>query len=247
MHVLAISDVLGDDVATIGSGPFAPDATSFADAIAVLAAREAWAAAPPGVRAHLERGARGEIAESPKPGAAAFARVQHRIIANNDTALAAAERAAQVCGLVSVRFERALRGEARALGAELAARALGSRGARPLLLIAGGEPTVHVRGSGRGGRCQELALAAALTLGDERGITLLAAGTDGSDGPTEAAGAFADGETVGRGRAAGVLAEDALRANDAHGFFAREGGLFETGPTGTNALDLVLVWVAPRS
>jgi glycerate-2-kinase len=141
-----------------------------------------------------------------------------------------------------------LRGEARALGAEIVRDCLRERRAgRSTLWIRGGETTVTVRGDGRGGRCQELALAAALALEGERGIALLAGGTDGSDGPTTAAGAFADGESVARGRAAGADARDALARNDAHAFFAREGGLFVTGPTGTNALDLVLVLVEPHS
>jgi glycerate-2-kinase len=140
-----------------------------------------------------------------------------------------------------------LRGEARALGAALAREALALRAAEPSLLVAGGETTVTVRGPGRGGRCQELALGAALALAGARGVVLLAAGTDGSDGPTDAAGAFADGESVARGRARGLDAESALARNDAHGFFSREGGAFTTGPTGTNALDLALVWIGARS
>jgi glycerate-2-kinase len=113
-------------------------------------------------------------------------------------------------------------------------------------LVAGGETTVTVTGSGRGGRNQELALAAALELASSPGVTLLAAGTDGTDGPTDAAGAFADSRTVARGRAAGVDARAALAENDSHGFFALEGGLLRTGPTGTNVMDLALLLITPR-
>jgi glycerate 2-kinase len=247
VEVLAISDVAADDLATLGSGPFAPDPTTFGDAIAVLRRRGVWDAVPPGVRAHLARGASGALADTPKPGDPSFARVVHHVIASNAAAQRAAERAACARGIAVVREPEALRGEAREVGAALAARALALRGSAPRLLIAGGETTVTVRGDGRGGRCQELALAAALALQGEPGVELLASGTDGSDGPTEAAGAFADGGTVARGRAAGGAAAGALARNDAHGFFAREGGLWTTGPTGTNALDVVLVWVAPRS
>ncbi len=114
-----------------------------------------------------------------------------------------------------------------------------------MCLVAGGETVVTVRGPGRGGRSQELALAAAIALEDRDGAALLAAGTDGTDGPTDAAGAYADGETVARGRARGVDARTALEANDSHGFFALEGGLLRTGPTRTNVMDLALLHVAP--
>ena len=241
--VLALSDVIGDDLATIGSGPCAPDPTTFTDAIEVLRARGVWEDTPARVQAHLVRGAAGEVPESPKPGAACFERVRHVVIANNQTALAALEAAARARGLAVTRLAEPLRGEARVVGAEFARRALELRCGRAQLLIAGGETTVTVRGDGRGGRCQELALAAALALAGERGIALLAAGSDGSDGPTDAAGAFADGDTIARGRAADADAVLALANNDAYGFFVREGGLLRTGPTGTNALDLSLALI----
>jgi len=246
-RVLLLSDVLGDDIATIGSGPCAPDPTTFEDAIQVLRTRGAWELAPAAVRTHLERGARGELEETPKPGASSFERVRHTILANNATALAAAARTAGARGLATKLRGEPLRGEAREVGAQLAREALALRSESRALLIAGGETTVNVRGPGRGGRCQELALGAASVLAAERGVTLLAAGTDGSDGPTDAAGAFADCETVARGRAAGADPADALARNDAYDFFARERGLLKTGPTGTNALDVVLVLVEPRS
>jgi glycerate-2-kinase len=244
--VLAISDVIGDDIATIGSGPCAPDPTTHADAIAVLRTRGLWGGVPGRVREHLERGARREIADSPKPGDAAFERVHHHILAANRDALAAAEARARARGLDVSRETSPLRGEAREVGAAFAARALALRGAAPRLLVAGGETTVTVRGDGRGGRCQELAFGAALALEGTRGVTVLAAGTDGSDGPTDAAGAFADGGTLARGRAAGVDAHALLARNDAYAFFARE-GLLRTGPTGTNALDVVLALVEPEA
>lgn len=245
--VLALSDVLGDDLATIGSGPCAPDPSTFADAAEVLQRRGLWDSAPPAIRAHLARGMRGEIAESPKPGDAQFERVRSCVIASNRTALDAVLAAARARGLEVTLASAALRGEARELGRELVGRARALRGGRDALLVAGGEASVSVRGTGRGGRCQELALGAALALAGERDLTLLAAGTDGSDGPTDAAGAFADGGTLERGAGARADAHAALRDNDAHAFFAREGGLLRTGPTGTNALDLVLVLVRARS
>jgi glycerate-2-kinase len=121
-----------------------------------------------------------------------------------------------------------------------------SRAEGPLCLVAGGETVVTVKGSGRGGRSQELALSAALAIERRRDVALLAAGTDGADGPTDAAGAFVDGDTVARGRRAGLDAAEALAANDSHSFFRREGGLIRTGATGTNVMDLALVLRDPR-
>jgi glycerate-2-kinase len=244
-RVLALSDVLGDEVATIGSGPCAPDPTTFADAERVLRARGVWDAAPRAVREHVERGVRGETAETPKPGAECFARVRHEIVASNATALDAAATRARALGIAVTRRALPLRGEARDVGAQLAREALALRGDGRRLLLAGGETTVTVRGDGRGGRSQELALGAALALRGEPGIALLAAGTDGSDGPTDAAGAFADGQTIARASARGAEAHAALERNDAYGFFEREGGLVRTGATGTNALDLALVLLEP--
>lgn len=248
--VLVLSDVIGDDFGTIASGPLAADATTFADAIAILRGRGCWESAPAAVRSHLERGAAGEIPETPKPGAEVFRRVRQLVLANNSSALEAAAQRARACGLRAVCDREPLRGEAREVGARIARRVIDASHAEAgerRVWIFGGEPTVTVRGDGRGGRCQELALGAAIALQGRKRMTLLAAGTDGSDGPTPAAGAFADGDTVARGRAAGVNAADALARNDAYAFFAREGGLFSTGPTGTNALDVVMVLAEPHS
>jgi len=243
--VLAISDVLGDAPEVIGSGPCSPDPTRYAEVWERLERRGVAARLPAAVRAHLAAGARGERDESPKPGDPAFDRVRFHLLASNRDALGAACDEARAQGLPALRVHGALAGEARVAGARLAALARACRPRGGLLLAAGGETTVTVRGPGRGGRCQELALAAALGLEGARGITLLAAGTDGSDGPTDAAGAFADPGSVARGRAAGRNAAADLEANDAYAFFAAEGGLLRTGPTLTNALDLVLVAIEP--
>ncbi len=241
--VLALSDVAGDDPAVIGSGPCAPDPTRHADALAVLERHGVAGEVPGRVRAHLEAGAAGELEESAKPGDPAFARVVSRVLATNRDACQAAAAAARERGIAAEILEPELAGEARRVGERLAARARRSPGPERVW-IAGGETTVTLRGDGRGGRSQELALAAALALEGDGRITLLAAGTDGSDGPTQAAGAFADGGSVARGRERGVEARDCLARNDSHGFFAREGGLLVTGPTGTNVRDLVLVHAA---
>lgn len=246
IEVLIVSDVIGDPLDVIASGPCTPDPTRFSDALAVVERFGLANALPARVRAHLEAGARGERPESPKPGDPGFAGVRIHVIARLADALAAAERGARAQGFVPLRITDALCGEARAAGRRLAAIATASRVAAPTCLVAGGETTVTLRGSGRGGRNQELALAAALAWQGSRGVSLLAAGTDGSDGPTDAAGAFADGQTVARGAARGADAVAALAANDSYGFFTREGGVLRTGPTGTNVMDVTLVAVDPH-
>jgi glycerate-2-kinase len=243
IEVCAVSDVLGDRLDVIGSGPCAPDPTRFADALAVLARRGVLERVPGGVRAHLEAGARGERPESPKPGDPVFAKVRTTLLASNRDALAAAAREAAARGVRAVVVSGALRGEAREAGRRLAGLGRALRGGARVCLLAGGETTVTVRGAGRGGRSQELALAAALGLAGEPRVAVLAAGTDGSDGPTDAAGAFADGGSLARGARLGLDARARLDDNDAHGFFALEGGVVRTGPTGTNVLDLALVLV----
>jgi glycerate 2-kinase len=241
IDVLAISDVPGDDISVIGSGPFAPDPSSFAAAREVLRVRGIWDAVPEAVRLHLERGCRGQVAETPKPGDPALHRVTHHIVARNKDAIEAALAEASRQSLRALSLASVLSGEARAAGVRLAALGLATQSARPICLVAGGETTVTIRGEGRGGRCQELALAAALALEGRAHVTLLAAGTDGTDGPTDAAGAFVDGSSCQRGARAGVLARDCLERNDSYGFFQAEGGLLRTGPTGTNVMDLVML------
>ena len=247
IEVLAISDVPGDRIDVIGSGPFAPDPSTFADALDALDRRGVRGRVPVRVAAHLEAGARGEAEETPKPGDAGLARVRTTLLATNATAMAAAAAAAARLGMHPVLVSGSLQGEARDAGRRLAALAAAipptAGDATPVCLIAGGETVVTVRGRGRGGRNQELALAAARVLAGRRGIAILAAGTDGSDGPTDAAGAFADGGTLERARARRLDAGAALAENDSYSFFAAEGGLLVTGPTHTNVMDLVLLHV----
>jgi glycerate-2-kinase len=247
VEVLAISDVPGDRLDVIGSGPFAADPTTYAGALAVLSARGVVERVPESVRRHLESGARGEREETVAPGDRALARVRTTVLASNRTAVEAARRAALRRGLTTRVVSPPLAGEAREAGRALVALARDGRRPEPLCLVAGGETAVTVRGPGSGGRSQELALAAALDLDGGAPTALLAAGTDGSDGPTDAAGAYADEGTVARGHRAGVDGREALRDNDSHGFFAAEGGLFVTGPTGTNVMDLALLRVDPLS
>jgi glycerate-2-kinase len=251
IEVLVISDVPGDRFDVIGSGPFSGDPTTFSDARAVFETFGLTNRIPRRVAEHLAAGARGEIAETPTPGAAHFDRVRTHLLASNFTALEAAGEAARKLGWRPVLRPGCLRGEARNAGRRLAALAAAVDAAldsgEPRCLVAGGETIVTVRGAGRGGRNQELALAAASGIAGRRSVAMLAAGTDGGDGPTDAAGAFADAGTVARGRAEGVSAEAALADNDSNGFFRAEGGLFVTGPTGTNVMDLALVVIDPAS
>ncbi len=244
IEVLVVSDVPGDRLDVIGSGPCVPDPTRYADALEILARRGLRGRFPARAFAALEAGAAGRRPESPKPGEPAFERVRTSVLASNATALSAAREEAIRHGWLPLLLPATLRGEAREVGRRLAALALALRPAVPAVLLGGGETTVTVRGAGRGGRNQELALAAARVLDGTERIALLAAGTDGSDGPTDAAGAFVDGGTRARARARGLDADHALAENDAYPFFAGEGGLIRTGPTGTNVMDLVAVWIA---
>jgi glycerate 2-kinase len=238
---LILSDVPGNDLGTIGSGLTAPDPTTYADAIGVLKRRGLWGRAPESIRSHLERGNAGEIAETPKSGDPIFARVCNVIIGDNQTALDGAEAAARGFGYNVDRW-RELSGEANDLGRSLAAH-LAALKAERACVIAGGEPVATVRGGGKGGRAQQAALATAIELGrlaSGRRIAALFAGTDGIDGPTDAAGAFAFPDTVARTKAAGADAAVALRRNDAYNLFKRIGDLFVPGPTGTNVADLFI-------
>lgn len=248
IEVLAVSDVPGDDIEVIGSGPCAGDPTTYRDALEVLDRYGVGDRIPASVRAHLARGVEGEEPESLFPGAPALARVRTTLVARNEDARRAAVAAGSEAGWASRDLGEVLRGEARTCGRQLARWARDTHsdveGDQPTLWVAGGETTVTLQGAGRGGRSQELALAAALEWSNEdvgEGLALLAAGTDGHDGPTDAAGAFADPGSVLRGARSGADALSALAENDAYTFFDAEGGLLRSGATGTNVMDLVLI------
>ncbi|HHS97603.1 MAG TPA: glycerate kinase [Chloroflexi bacterium] len=246
--VLVLSDVVGNSLNHIGSGPCAPDPTTFADAWAVLERYGLLEQVPEAVRAYLERGLRGEVEETPKPDDPLFEQVHHVIVGDNRmAALAAAERA-RALGFHAEVLTTYLEGEAREVGKVLAALAkeeacYAAPFPRPACLVLGGETTVTVRGDGKGGRNQEMALAAALALEGWEGVMVATLATDGTDGPTDAAGAIATGDTVARARAMGLDPVDHLARNDSHSFFAALGDLILTGPTGTNVCDLAFVLV----
>jgi hydroxypyruvate reductase len=236
---LVLSDVIGDPLDVIASGPTAPDPSTYADALAILERRGVLDRAPRSIVDHLRAGVAGAAPETPKPGDPIFARVTSLVIGNNALVVDAAAVEAARLGYRPHVLTRSLQGEAREVAGDLLARARALPG--PAALIAGGETTVTVRGSGRGGRCQEFALAAALGLRADDPLVVLAAGTDGTDGPTDAAGGLVDAATVARARAAGVQAERALADNDALAFLTAAGAVVVTGPTNTNLLDLYLI------
>jgi hydroxypyruvate reductase len=236
---LILSDVIGDPLDVIASGPTAPDPTTFEDALAILDARGVADRVPPSVTRRLRAGAGGRIAETPKPGDPVFALVDNVIVGNNAVVVDAAAETARGLGYGVHVLTRGLTGEARDVARDLVSRARAT--AAPACLIAGGETTVTVRGRGKGGRCQEFALAAAMAIQPREPLVVLAAGTDGTDGPTDAAGAVVDGDTIARGRLQGQEPEAALADNDAHAFLAAAGDLLVTGPTNTNLLDLYVV------
>ncbi len=235
---LALSDVIGDPLDVIASGPTAPDPSTFADALEVLARRAVAARVPSAIMRRLEAGRAGEIAETPKPRDPLFDRVENVVIGNNALVTDAAVATARRLGFRTDFMTRELQGEARDVARDFVVRARGL--APPACLVAGGETTVTVRGKGKGGRCQEFALAAALELRPSDRITILAAGTDGTDGPTDATGAIVDAGSVERAAAAGADARRALGDNDAYAFLRASGDLVVSGPTRTNLLDLYL-------
>ena len=248
VHALLLSDVIGDPLDVIASGPTAPDASTFADALAILRRFDLLARAPGAIVDRLERGARGEIPETPKPDDPVFRQVTNTVIGNNALVVDAAAARARALGYAPHLLTRSLEGEAREVADRLVALARQIREGRgpvaaPACVIAGGETTVTVRGTGTGGRCQEFGLAAALAIEGLDGVVALAAGTDGTDGPTDAAGAVVDGGSAARARERGRDPRASLAANDSNPLLAAIGDLLVTGPTNTNLLDLYLLLI----
>ena len=241
-----LSDVIGDELTAIGSGPTTPDPSTYRDAIAIMKRRRIWTKAPALIRRHLQRGKRGDVSETPKPGAARFRRVQHEIIGNNETALVAAAQAAQRAGLRTVLFSTPFVGEASTAGktfTALAKRLSEGKGIvrRPYCIVAGGETTVTVTGRGKGGRAQEFAAAAACEIAGLHKIWVAAIGTDGTDGPTDVAGAVVSGSTLAQAKRKGVNLRRALTQHNTYPALHALTSHIVTGPTGTNVNDLYLL------
>lgn len=244
---LILSDVVGDSLEAIASGPTVADPSAYADCLSIIRRYSLREKIPPAVLDLLARGARGELDETPKPGSSAFRTVRNFIVGSNRTALAAAKKQADALGYDTKILSDAVEGESRSVAAAHAALAKEIQKNiapihRPTCVLAGGETSVTVQGDGLGGRNQEYALAAALEIDGLDGVVALSAGTDGTDGPTDAAGAIVDGATIARGKAKGLAAVEFLQRNDSYHFLQVSGDLFRTGPTLTNVMDLQ-VWL----
>ncbi|MBL8179572.1 MAG: glycerate kinase [Bryobacterales bacterium] len=241
---LMLSDVIGDNLDVIGSGPATPDQSTFTDALGILAKYDLLEKAPASVRERLRQGVAGLIPETPK----SLLRTQNLIVGSNRLAVDAAKAKAKQLGYRTLVLSTTIEGETKDVARMHAAMAReivtsGEPLRPPACLISGGETTVTLRGSGKGGRNQEFALAAAVDIDEMKNVLLLSAGTDGTDGPTDAAGAWCDGTTLARARKLGLSAAQYLAENNSYEFFDQLGDLIRTGPTNTNVMDIRLVLV----
>jgi len=248
LAALVLSDVIGDPLEIIASGPSVPDPSTYQDCLDILDHYKLREQAPPALRAHLEAGARGQRAETPKPGDPLFASVQTLVVSSNIQAAQAAAAQAAREGYTPLLLTTYLQGEARHAGRFMAAlarqiHATGQPLARPACMIAGGETTVTLSGDGLGGRNQEMALGAVADLDGLAQTVLVTLATDGGDGPTGAAGAVVSGETAARARSAGLSSAASLARNDSYHFFDALGDLLVTGPTRTNVNDLCFLFI----
>jgi len=243
---LILSDVIGDPLDFIASGPTVPDSTTFSEAIGVLKKYDLWAKAPSSIRKLLSDGEKGLVPETPKAGDEAFKKVYSFVLGNNRFATQAACEALKSAGLNTLMLTAMMEGEARQVGIVLAsiareASVSGNPVPKPAGIVAGGETTVFVVGKGIGGRNQEIALAAAMKLEGLDGVAVASLSTDGIDGPTDAAGAVVDGQSLARTKEVGLAPEKFLAENDSYHFFSKLGDLIFTGPTGTNVNDVSVI------
>jgi len=245
---LILSDVVGNKLETIASGPTVADPSTFADCLRIVERYDLVGRLPPSVIRRLQAGVRGGVEETPKPGDRIFSSCQNLVVGDNRLAVEAARAKAISLGYNTLVLSTQIEGEAREVARVYAALAKevlssGNPVGSPACFIGGGETTVTVKGEGKGGRNQELVLAAAVQIDGLRDVVILSGGTDGTDGPTDAAGAVADGQTVRRAKQMGLSASDCLRENDSYQFFRALGDLLMTGPTGTNVMDIQIVLV----
>ena len=245
---LILSDVVGDPLDFIASGPTVPDSTTFSDAINVLKKYKLWSKAPTSIKKVLLNGEKGKIPETPKANDEAFKKVFNIVIGNNRFASQTASEYLKTERLNTLLLTAMLEGEARHVGTILASIAhevilSGNPVPKPAGIIAGGETTVTVIGKGLGGRNQEIALAAAQKLNGMNGVVVASLSTDGIDGPTDAAGALVDGKTFMKAAKKGLVPEEYLSKNDSYHFFSNLGDLIFTGQTGTNVNDISIIIV----
>lgn len=241
---LLLSDVVGDRLDVIASGPTVPDESTYGDCLRIVERYELVGRLPKGMVEHFNGGIAGVVPETPKQGDPVFSKVQNLIVGNNRECLLAAREKATSLGYNTLVLSSQIEGEARevakvlaAIGKEICQISLPI--APPACILAGGETTVTIHGKGKGGRNQELALACAIAIDGWEGISMLSAGTDGTDGPTDAAGAIVDGTTCRRAREAGLDPNAFLLANDSYSLFESLGDLLKTGPTRTNVMDII--------
>jgi glycerate 2-kinase len=245
---LILSDVVGDPLDSIASGPTVPDSTTFNEAIKALKKYRLWDKASASIKKVLSSGEKGLIPETPKANDKAFKKVYNVIIGNNRFASLAVREQLRSAGLNTLLLTSTMEGEARYVGVMLASIARevvlsGNPIPKPAGIIAGGETTVTVTGKGLGGRNQEISLAAALKMGGMDGVVVASLSTDGVDGPTDAAGAIVDGKTIARAAEMDLNSEEFLAENDSYNFFSKLGDLIFTGSTGTNVNDVSVIVV----
>jgi glycerate-2-kinase len=245
---LILSDVVGDPLDSIASGPTVPDSSTFQDAIEILKRYGLWGKVPKSVIRVLLSGRKGLVPETPKAGDKAFVKVHNIVIGNNLTASWAAYNSLKGAGLHTLLLSSCLEGQARDVGTVFASMAKeivasGNPVSKPASIVAGGETTVTVVGKGKGGRNQEVALSAGLKIGGLDGVVVASLSTDGVDGPTDAAGALADGKTMLKAHELGLNARRFLVENDSYSFFNRLDDLIFTGVTGTNVDDVSVIVV----
>ncbi len=245
---LILSDVIGDPLDVIASGPTVADTSTFQEVQSILEKYGIREQLPTSVQKHLAKGLAGEAPETPKPGDAIFVKTQNLVVASNRQAIEAAQAEAHHLGYRTLILSTLIEGETREVARVHAAiakeiRASGQPLPPPACVISGGETTVTLRGNGLGGRNQEFVLAAAIDLADVPDAVILSAGTDGTDGPTDAAGAVGDGETIRRAAKLALQPQIFLNNNDSYRFFEKLGDLLITGPTNTNVMDLRLMLI----
>ncbi len=251
LHAFILSDVLGDDLSSIASGPTVPDNTTYANAIDALKSKNIWTNLPASIQNYLDQGKLGNNPETPKPGDSAFDKTSYTLVGSNAISVKAMLKTSAALGYQIQLYNDKLCGEAREEAEKLViyAKQLTEKGiTTPMALIAGGETTVTIKGNGRGGRNQEMALAFAIAA-EQHGLTgnwtFLSGGTDGRDGPTDAAGSIVDQDTIKRLRESAIMPLEMLNNNDSYRALKSSQDLIDTGATGTNVADLQVLLIHP--